>query len=129
MKRVKGPNLLHVVSGHAKGQVVLYEVRGLAKTQSSSGLQGTVSVKHIKTVVDIHEGPVVQVQFYGVFRGNNRVIQVVSCDMAGCVYLLKFVDDVLGYSCIKKCFYRQRLGGPAYAIKPLYYDIESKTDA
>ena len=60
MKRVKGSNLLHVVSGHAKGQVVLYELRGLPKFQSP-GLQSNVYVKHIKTVSDIHEGPVVQV--------------------------------------------------------------------
>ena len=54
---------------------------------------------------------------------------MVSCDLNGCVYLLKFIDDVLGYSCIKKCFYRQRLGGPAYSVKPLFYDFEHKSAA
>lgn len=31
LKRVKGSNLLHLITGHAKGQVVLYEIKGLSK--------------------------------------------------------------------------------------------------
>lgn len=31
IQRPKGQNLLHVVSGHSKGQTVLYEIKGIPK--------------------------------------------------------------------------------------------------
>ena len=34
LKRVKGSNLLYVVAGHAKGNVSLYEIKGLPKFAS-----------------------------------------------------------------------------------------------
>ena len=34
IKRVKGSNLINVVAGHHKGNVVLYEVKGLPKFES-----------------------------------------------------------------------------------------------
>jgi len=34
IKRAKGSNLINIVSGHHKGQVVLYEVKGLQKFES-----------------------------------------------------------------------------------------------
>ena len=128
IKRVKGPNLIHIVAGHAKGQVVLYEIRGLPKYNTNQGLIGNVSVRHIRTITGIHEGQVVQAKFYGVFRKDTRVVQIVTSDIQGTVYLLKLTDDVLGYSCNKKCFYKKRMGGPSYIICPLFYDYESRVD-
>ena len=55
VKRPKGANLLYVVTGQSKGQVCLYEVRGLPR----HGTMGAVSYKHIKTISDVHDTPVV----------------------------------------------------------------------
>jgi len=109
---------------------VLYEVKGLARYQQSAGtgLLNNVQSKHIKTISDIHEGHAVQVKFFGEFARDKRVIQVISCDITGCVYLSKFTENVIGYSCAKQCFWRKRLGGPAYVISPLYYNFDKDVE-
>ena len=55
LKRVRGPNLLHVVAGHAKGQVVLYEVKGL-QLQDTKKLLNMITFRTLKTVSDTHVG-------------------------------------------------------------------------
>ena len=58
IKRVKGSNLLHVIAGHSKGNVSLYEMKGLQKFDSgqNSNLLNTITFKHLKTVSDTHQG-------------------------------------------------------------------------
>ena len=127
---MKGSSLLTVVAGHSKGQVVLYEIKGLARYQQSTGvgILNNIQSKHIKTISDIHASHVVQVKFYGEFAREKRIIQVISCDLTGCVYLSKFTENVIGYSCAKQCFWRKRLGGPSYVISPLYYNFDRDVD-
>ena len=74
IKRVKGSNLLYVIAGHAKGNVALYEIKGLPKFASgqNSNLLNNISSKHLKTISDTHTGQVIQVKFYGEFRKDTR---------------------------------------------------------
>jgi hypothetical protein len=76
IKRVKGQSSLSVVAGHSKGQLVLYEVKGLARYQQSTGtgLLSTIQSRHIKTIGDVHAGPVVQVKFFGEFARDKKVV-------------------------------------------------------
>jgi len=60
-----------------------------------------ITTKHLKTVSDIHQGQVIQVKFYGEFKKEARYINVVSCDINGTVYLSRYFDNVLGYTCNK----------------------------
>jgi WD40 repeat protein len=53
IKRVKGNNLLHVIAGHAKGQVVLYEIKGLPKHDKKK-LLNLITFRVLKTVSDTH---------------------------------------------------------------------------
>ena len=68
--------MLSVVAGHSKGQLVLYEIKGLARYQESTGtgLLNNIQSKHIKTITDVHDGHVVQVKFYGEFARDKKVI-------------------------------------------------------
>jgi hypothetical protein len=118
---VKGSNLLHIVAGHAKGQVVLYEVKGLSKFDKRGLI---VTFRQLKIVTDTHVGQIIQVKFYGDFRRESRSIRVVSCDINGIVYLSRYNENVLGYNCNKQCFWKKRLNGPAYVIAPFFYDFE-----
>ena len=120
IKRIKGDNLLHVIAGHAKGQVILYEVKGLPKHEKKK-LLNMITFRILKTVTDTHHGQVIQVKFYGDFRHDAKQIHVASCDIHGVVYLSKYYDNVIGYACNKQCFWRKRLNGPAYIIAPLFY--------
>ena len=126
IKRVKGLNLLHIVAGHQKGQVALYEVKGLPKNpgKEKSNLLHMISFRNIKTISDIHSMHVTQCKFYGEFKREVRQINVVSCDLEGTVYLSKFTEQILGYTCSKQCFWRRRLNGPALNISPRFYDFE-----
>lgn len=124
IKRVRGDNLLHVVAGHAKGQVVLYEVKGLPR-QETKKLLNLITFRTLKTVTDTHIGQMIQVKFYGDFGSSSRNINVASCDIHGTVYLSKYFDNVIGYACTQRCFWRKRLNGPAYIISPLFYQETS----
>ena len=53
IKRVKGNNLLHIIVGHAKGQVVLFEVKGLPKYDKKK-LLNLITFRVLKTVSDTH---------------------------------------------------------------------------
>ena len=131
LQRVKGQNTLYVIAGHQKGNTVLYEIKGLPKfvNQSNNLLNvNLITSKHLKTVSDIHQGQVIQVKFYGEFKKDARYINVVSCDINGTVYLSRYFDNVLGYTCNKQCFWRKRLNGPAYTVCPLFYDFERYFD-
>jgi len=44
------------------------------------------------------------------------------------VYLSRYFDNVIGYSCNKQCFWRKRLNGPAYVIAPLFYDHKANKE-
>ena len=70
----------------------------------------------------------IQVKFFGEFRKDTRFINVVSCDINGTVYLSRYSDNVLGYTCNKQCFWRKRLNGPAYVVSPLFYDFDKFFD-
>ena len=70
----------------------------------------------------------IQVKFFGEFRKDTKFINVVSCDINGTVYLSRYNDNVLGYTCNKQCFWRKRLNGPAYVISPLFYDFDKYFD-
>lgn len=67
----------------------------------------------------------IQVKFYGDFGSSSRHIQVATCDIHGTVYLSKYFDNVIGYACTQRCFWRKRLNGPAYIISPLFYQETS----
>jgi hypothetical protein len=43
---------IFIVVGHQKGQVVLYEIKGLRAYQEPIGI---ITSKHLKTINDIHE--------------------------------------------------------------------------
>ena len=53
---------IFVVAGHQKGQVSLYEVKGL---RADGEIVGQIVTKHLKTVTDVHEAPVVAIKFFG----------------------------------------------------------------
>jgi hypothetical protein len=78
---------IYVVAGHQKGQVALYEVKGLRKYQEPVGL---ITSKHLKTINDIHEHPVISIKFFGDCSYTQKRIQVVSSDLDGIVYLSYF---------------------------------------
>lgn len=121
LKRVRGSNMLYIIAGHAKGQVVLYEVKGLPLNDKKK-LINMISFRTLKTIQDTHNGQIIQVKFYGDFNNTTKYLNVVSCDINGTVYLCRYFDNVLGYTCNKQCFWRKRLNGPAYVISPLYYE-------
>lgn len=125
IKRVKGDHLLHIIAGHAKGQVVLYEVKGLPKTEQKK-LLNLVTFRCLKIVADAHIGQMIQVKFYGDFRSDSKNVNVASCDIHGTVYLLKYFDNVIGHACTQRCFWRKRLNGPSYIISPLFYQERSQ---
>lgn len=58
LKRVRGDHLLHIIAGHAKGQVVLYEVKGLPKYEKKKFLN-MISFRTLKTVSDTHVGQII----------------------------------------------------------------------
>ncbi len=53
---------IYIVAGHQKGQIALYEVKGLKKYQEPVGI---ITSKHLKSITDIHEHPVVAIKFFG----------------------------------------------------------------
>ena len=83
-KRIGPHKHIYVVAGHIKGQVALYEIKGLlqqeelqarqnqvdAFTALEKDLFGNVSFKHKKTVDDIHATTVVSIKFVGDFRNR-----------------------------------------------------------
>jgi hypothetical protein len=73
IRRAKGDNLLHVVAGHAKGQVVLYEVKGLPKFEKKK-LINMITFKVLKIVSDTHNGQVIQAKFYGDLKSDQKNI-------------------------------------------------------
>ena len=73
--------------------------------------------KHLKTVTDIHDCPVVSIKFFGDLSFTQKRICVVSCDLEGVVYLSYFTDGIISYQCVKQCFMRKRVG-PTFSIAP-----------
>jgi hypothetical protein len=53
---------IFIVAGHQKGQVALYEIKGLRAHKEPVGL---ITSKHLKTINDIHEHPVISIKFFG----------------------------------------------------------------
>ena len=80
--------------------MALYEVKGLPKFERKT-LMNVVSFRHLKTVSDTHMGQIIQVKFYGDFKQQARSVSVVSCDINGIVYLSRYTENVLGYTCNK----------------------------
>lgn len=70
MKRVKGSQTLFLVAGHAKGQLCLFEIKGLPKYQQQpttrtratsiigkiNPVSNPISFKCLKTVSDLAQG-------------------------------------------------------------------------
>ena len=54
---------IYVVTGHQKGQISLYEVKGLRSATDVQG--GIITSKHLKTVSDVHDAPVIAIKFFG----------------------------------------------------------------
>ena len=100
LKRVRGSNMLYIIAGHAKGQVILYEVKGLPRNDKKK-LINMVSFRTLKSISDTHKGQIIQVKFYGDFTEGTKNLHVVSCDINGTVYLCRYFDNVLGYTCNK----------------------------
>ena len=88
-----------MVSGHVKGHLAIYEVKGLQSVEKykdttvfdtlSDRVFGDVQAKHHKTLDDIHKTTIISIKFVGDF---SKDIQVVSCDLAGVVNLTTFTD-------------------------------------
>jgi WD40 repeat protein len=85
IKRMKGNNIF-VATGHAKGQVSLYELKGLHQNQE----YGSISGKHHKTIADVHQTSVIAVKFFGEIGDQVPLLSAASCDLDGVVYLLYF---------------------------------------
>ena len=79
---------------------------------------GLITSKHLKTITDIHEFPVISVKFFGDVSYTQKRIQVVSSDLDGIVYLSYFQEGILSYQCVKQCFMKRRIG-PTFTIAPL----------
>ena len=62
---------------------------------------GIITSKHLKTITDIHEFPVVSVKFFADVSYNQKRISVVSGDLDGIVYLSYFQEGILSYQCVK----------------------------
>lgn len=58
IKRVKGNNLLHIIAGHSKGQVILYEIKGLPKHDKKK-LLNLITFRNLKTISDTHTGQII----------------------------------------------------------------------
>lgn len=84
IKRIDKNNNIFVVSGHQKGAIAIYEIKGvLMKSSAKIGEQtegavawyqekkdnlfGNVSFKHHKTIEDLHKTTVVSIKFVGDF--------------------------------------------------------------
>ena len=78
----------------------------------------------MKILTDVSEGQIVQVKFYGEFKKDQKYVQIITCDLTGIVYLVKFSENVLGTTCNKQCFWKKKLNGPAFNIAPLFYDFD-----
>lgn len=70
IKRIVSTGNIYVVSGHNKGQVAIYEIKGLLTQQQLNERQsaqqdfltnifGNVSFAHKKTLEDLHKGTVI----------------------------------------------------------------------
>jgi hypothetical protein len=128
-KRIGPQKHIYVASGHIKGQVALYEIKGLLQQEELQARQnqvdaftalekdifGNVSFKHKKTVDDIHATTVVSIKFVGDFRNE---LSVISSDLRGVVYMSTFDCGRLFCSVNKKCLWTKRLGA-AYSLAPL----------
>jgi len=124
IKRLKENRNIYVVSGHAKGHIVLYEIKGLLVDRLGykevmkdvrDELLGNISFKHCKTIDDIHKTTVLQVKFVGDFR---RDLQVISCDLNGIVYLTGFEEGLFSFNARKECLMKKRLNS-VYSLAPL----------
>ena len=102
---------------------MLYEIKGVREGEEVSGL---VTSKHLKSVTDIHEGPVVSIKFFGDLSFNQKKISIVSCDLEGIVYLSYFSEALIGYQCVKQCFMRKRVG-PTFTIAPFILGAQLKS--
>jgi hypothetical protein len=58
---------------------------------------GIITSKHLKTISDIHEFPVISVKFFGDVAYNQKRISVVSGDLDGIVYLSYFQEGILSH--------------------------------
>ena len=82
----------------------------------SSGKDQAVSVKHHKTINDVHGATLVSVKFSGDLM-NSKVFHIVSCDVNGLVYLTTFTDKLLSLSTFKFCLVKHRMG-TVYSLAP-----------
>jgi len=117
MKRSRNQNVF-IVTGHSKGQLCLYEVKGLRSYQEVNA--GQVSAKLHKIIADIHAQSVVAVKFMGELGPGVQSLTTVSCDLDGVVYVCVFKEGLMGYQCSKQCFMKKR-AGPSFSIAPLLH--------
>lgn len=85
----------------------------------------TMAVKHLKTVGDVHEAPVIAVKFFGDLSYTQKKISVVSSDLEGVVYLTYYSSALLGYQTVKQCFMKKRVG-PTFSIAPFILNTQYK---
>ena len=79
IRRIGPDKNIYIVSGHLKGQIALYEIKGLLEQEeflkrqntnnafikASDNIFGNVSFKHCKTIDDIHDTTIASVKFVG----------------------------------------------------------------
>ena len=56
-----------------------------------------LSSKHLKTVSDVHQAPVISIKFFGDVSFTQKKISVVSSDLEGIVYLSYYQEGILSY--------------------------------
>jgi hypothetical protein len=77
----------------------------------------SMTAKHLKTVGDVHEVPVIAIKFFGDLSYSQKKISVVSSDLDGVVYLTYYSSAIIGYQTVKQCFMKKRVG-PTFSIAP-----------
>ena len=96
MKRIGEEKHIYIVSGHMKGQVAVYKIEGLLEQQeflarqntdnpfikAQDNLLGNISVKHCKTLDDLHPTTISCISFVGDLTAQ---IQVISGDVKGLI--------------------------------------------
>lgn len=99
MKRLRQNKNVYLAVGHAKGQYVLYEVRGLPLSTSKNYQvpnPTTISFKHIKTIADMHVTNLVNIKFVG--DPHSDVLNVITCDTEGVAYQSTYTDGLLSWN-------------------------------
>ncbi len=86
-----------------------------------------ISSKHLKTVSDLHEAPVISIKFCGDLSYTQKRISAVSSDLEGIVYLTYFSEGMLNYQVVKQCFMKRRVG-PTFSIAPFLMNSSQVRD-